>query len=101
MRNPAPEIFLWSRAAIWLAALFSWLAFEPNRHPRADQWDGPWMHDSGWVFDVWGRWDSVWIVRIAESWVPQDRVGCYVRDNARWTALIQVIADAGAGVVAR
>ena len=66
MRNPAPEIFLWSRAAIWLAALFSWLAFEPNRHPRADQWDGPWMHDSGWVFDVWGRWDSVWIVRIAE-----------------------------------
>ena len=33
--GPGPRlgIFLWSRAAIWAAALFAWLVFEPNRHP--------------------------------------------------------------------
>jgi Mannosyltransferase (PIG-V) len=61
------EIFLWSRAAIWAAALFAWLVFEPNRHPRADRWDDPSLtRDLGWVTDVWARWDSVWFLRIAE-----------------------------------
>jgi hypothetical protein len=63
--NPALGIFLWSRAAIWLAALFAWLAFEPNHHPRFHRWDRPWLHDSGWVVDVWGRWDSAWLVQVA------------------------------------
>jgi hypothetical protein len=66
-RGPALEIFLWSRAAIWAVALFAWLVFEPNRHPRADRWDDPSLtHDLGWVTDVWARWDSVWFLRIAE-----------------------------------
>jgi Dolichyl-phosphate-mannose-protein mannosyltransferase len=66
-RGPALEIFLWSRAAIWAAALFAWLVFEPNRHPRADRWDDPALtRDLGWVTDVWARWDSVWFLRIAE-----------------------------------
>jgi len=66
-RGPALEIFLWSRAAIWAAALFAWLVFEPNRHPRADRWDDPSLtRDLGWVTDVWARWDSVWFLRIAE-----------------------------------
>jgi hypothetical protein len=66
-RSPAVEIFLWSRAAIWAAALFAWLVFEPNRHPEADRWDDPSvMRDLGWVTDVWARWDSVWFLRIAE-----------------------------------
>jgi hypothetical protein len=64
-RNPAPGIFLWSRAAIWAAALFAWLAFEPNRHPRAARWDASWLHDSGWVVDVWARWDSKRLLQIA------------------------------------
>jgi hypothetical protein len=66
IRNPAPEIFVWSRLAIWAAALFAWLTFEPNVHPRAARWDAPWLHDSGWVLDVWARWDSKWLVGIAE-----------------------------------
>ena len=66
IRNPAPEIFVWSRVAVWAAALFAWLTFEPNAHPRAARWDAPWLHDSGWVFDVWARWDSKWLVGIAE-----------------------------------
>jgi hypothetical protein len=66
-RGPAVGIFAWSRAAIWTAALFAWLVFEPNRHPRAARWDDPSLtRDLGWVTDVWARWDSVWYLRIAE-----------------------------------
>jgi Mannosyltransferase (PIG-V) len=65
--NPAPEIFLWSRAAIWAAALFALFVFVPNRHPRAARWDDPSLtHDLGAFTDVWARWDSVWFLRIAE-----------------------------------
>jgi hypothetical protein len=65
--NPAPEIFLWTRAAIWAAALFSLFVFVPNRHPRAGVWDDPTLtHDLGAFTDVWARWDSVWFLRIAE-----------------------------------
>jgi hypothetical protein len=65
--NPAPEIFLWTRAATWAAALFSFFVFVPNRHPRAGVWDDPSLtHDLGAVTDVWARWDSVWFLRIAE-----------------------------------
>jgi hypothetical protein len=65
--NPAPEIFLWSRAVIWAAALFALFVFVPNRHPRAARWDDPSLtHDLGAVTDVWARWDSVWFLRIAE-----------------------------------
>ena len=66
-RNPAVEIFLWSRAAIWAAAVFAFLVFEPNRHPEAARWDDPAVtRDLGYVTDVWARWDSVWFLRIAE-----------------------------------
>jgi len=65
--NPVPEIFLWTRAAIWAAALFALFVFVPNRHPRAARWDDPTLtHDLGAVTDVWARWDSVWFLRIAE-----------------------------------
>ena len=58
---------MWSRAAIWAAAVFALLVFEPNRHPEADRWDDPSVtHDLGFVTDVWARWDSVWFLRIAE-----------------------------------
>jgi hypothetical protein len=68
VRRPAVEIFLWTRAAIWAAALFALLVFEPNRHPRADTWDDPaFTRDLGFVTDVWARWDSVWFLKIAED----------------------------------
>lgn len=69
LRRPsaAVEIFLWSRAAIWLGAIFAFAAFEPNRHPRAARWDSPLIHDLGWPLDVWARWDSVFFVRIAAN----------------------------------
>lgn len=65
-RGPALDIFLWSRAAIWLAAIFAFLWFEPNRHPNAARWDSPLLHELGYATDVWARWDSVFFLRIAE-----------------------------------
>jgi Mannosyltransferase (PIG-V) len=59
-------VYLWSRAAIWSAAIFALYWFEPNRHPHADRWDSPLIHDLGSFTDVWARWDSVFFVRIAE-----------------------------------
>jgi 4-amino-4-deoxy-L-arabinose transferase-like glycosyltransferase len=66
-RNPGAEIFLWSRAAIWLAAVLAFAWFEPNRHPLADRWDTPRLHELGWAMDIWARWDSDFFLRIAED----------------------------------
>jgi hypothetical protein len=66
-RNPAAEIFLWSRAAIWVAALAALALLDGSRNPRAGIWDEPALtHDLGGITDVWARWDSVWFLRIAE-----------------------------------
>src|ERR671936_2556567 len=65
-RGPALGIFLWSRAAIWIGAIFAFLWFEPNRQPNAARWDSPLIHDLGYGTDVWARWDSVFFLRIAE-----------------------------------
>lgn len=70
--NPALEIFLWSRLAIWAAAVFAFLWFEPNRHPDADRWDNSFFHDLGWLTDVWARWDSGWFLQIAERGYTAD-----------------------------
>jgi hypothetical protein len=64
--SPAVGVYLWSRAVTWLAAIFAFYWFEPNRNPRAGIWDSPLIHDLGSFTDVWARWDSVFFVRIAE-----------------------------------
>jgi Mannosyltransferase (PIG-V) len=60
-------IFLWSRLALWGAAIFAFLVFVPNRHPDADRWDSERLHELGYGIDVWARWDSDWYLRIAED----------------------------------
>jgi hypothetical protein len=66
--RPVLDLFLWSRAAIWAAVVFAYLAFEPNRHPRANRWDLPELtRESGYLVDVWARWDSVWFLRLAHD----------------------------------
>ena len=63
----AIEIFVWSRLAIWFAAVFAVLTLEPLRNPKAGRWDDPALtHDLGSVTDVWARWDAVHFLRIAE-----------------------------------
>jgi hypothetical protein len=65
--RPALEIFLWSRTAIWLGAVFAFFFFEPNRNPNADRWDTARLHDLGYFTDIWARWDSDFFVRIAQD----------------------------------
>jgi dolichyl-phosphate-mannose-protein mannosyltransferase len=63
----ALNIYLWSRAAIWVAAIFAFFFFEPNRHPDARRWDTARLHDLGYFTDIWARWDSDFFVRIAQN----------------------------------
>jgi hypothetical protein len=65
--NPGLEIFAWSRLALWSALVFALLWFEPKPSPLAVLWDSAWVHDLGFVVDVWARWDSAWFLRIAED----------------------------------
>jgi len=61
------DIYLWSRAAIWIGAIFAFFFFEPNRHPDADRWDTARLHDLGYFTDIWARWDSDFFLRIAQN----------------------------------
>ncbi|HZS62293.1 MAG TPA: glycosyltransferase family 39 protein [Gemmatimonadaceae bacterium] len=61
------RVFLASRLAIWLFALFAFFEFDPNRSVYAGRLDVPRLtHDLGAVTDVWARWDSVPYLQIAE-----------------------------------
>jgi hypothetical protein len=74
----AIEIFVWSRLAIWAAALFALLTLEPMRNPKAGRWDDPSLtHDLGAATDVWARWDSVHFLRIAEHGYSTAEVAFY------------------------
>lgn len=64
---PVLELFLWSRLGIWATVVFAYLWFEPRVHPNVAVWDDPAVtRDLGYLTDVWARWDSVWLLRIAE-----------------------------------
>ena len=60
------DLFFWSRADIWVAALLAYAWFEPKPPPLQARWDDPALHELGWGTDVWARWDSAWYLRIAE-----------------------------------
>jgi hypothetical protein len=66
-RSPVLDVFVWSRLAIWGAALFALLTLEGLRSAQSLRLDDPSLtHDLGAATDVWARWDSVWFLRIAE-----------------------------------
>ena len=95
-RSPALELFVWSRAAIWAAALLAFLWFEPNRHPLAGRWDNPQFHDLGWALDVWARWDSGWFLRIAEDGYSEIHPGTAVF-HPLYPAVVAVLGRAFLG----
>jgi Mannosyltransferase (PIG-V) len=64
--HPAVATFLWSRAAVWLAAIWALVWFEPKPPPLQRVWDVPQLHDLGYGLDVWAHWDSGWFLAIAE-----------------------------------
>jgi 4-amino-4-deoxy-L-arabinose transferase-like glycosyltransferase len=60
------ELFLWTRAAIWLGTLFLYMAVEGGSIPPFHPVGTPLvrLHDVGWGVDVWARWDSGWYLDI-------------------------------------
>jgi hypothetical protein len=65
-RRDALFVFIYSRVAVWVGALFALLTFLPGGDPRSIHRDDPTLiHDLGRFTDVWARWDSVWFIRIA------------------------------------
>jgi hypothetical protein len=62
----ALEIFVWSRLALWLLALFAFVTFSGARNPHAPTAGAETLHDLGAITDVWARWDSALYLRIAE-----------------------------------
>jgi hypothetical protein len=67
LRSPAVEIFVWSRVAIWLGVLLASMWFEPKPPPLARVWDNVRLHDVGHAIDIWARWDSGWLLTIADD----------------------------------
>jgi hypothetical protein len=65
----ALEVFVWSRAAIWLTTLLAYAVFEAQYaqplHPPTAAPEPP--HDVGWGVDVWARWDGGWFTHIAKD----------------------------------
>ncbi len=66
LAEPPSAIFLWSRLAVWGAAIWALVWFTPKPPPLQRVWDDPLLHDLGYATDVWARWDSAWFLRIAE-----------------------------------
>lgn len=58
--SPPVRIFLWSRALIWVAAVYAWMWFLP----RAT--NPPNSADLGYVTQVWSRWDSGFFADLAQ-----------------------------------
>jgi hypothetical protein len=86
-QRQALDIYLWSRAAIWIAAIFSFFFFEPNRHPDASRWDTPRLHELGYFTDIWARWDSDFFLRIAQHGYD----GTSAAFNPLYPALVAVV----------
>jgi hypothetical protein len=86
-QREALDIYLWSRAAIWIAAIFSFFFFEPNRHPDASRWDTPRLHELGYFTDIWARWDSDFFLRIAQHGYD----GTSAAFNPLYPALVGVV----------
>jgi 4-amino-4-deoxy-L-arabinose transferase-like glycosyltransferase len=60
-RLPPPvTVFLWSRALIWITAIYAWVWFVPRAPNPPD------AHDLGYATEVWARADAGWFVSIAE-----------------------------------
>ena len=59
--SPPLRIFVWSRAAIFVFAIYAWMWYLP----RAG--NPPNSHDLGYATQVWSRWDSGWFVAIAHT----------------------------------
>jgi Mannosyltransferase (PIG-V) len=75
----AVEIFVWTRAGIWLAAIFVVTLFDPVSGAFRTPLDPRWDIDVGWGFGLWSRWDSGWFLTIAqEGYVDPERTTAFM-----------------------
>ena len=58
-------IFLFSRAAIWTALVMTWLFSESYNNPLGHT--DKRTHDLGYVLDVLARFDTGWLLGIADK----------------------------------
>ena len=80
----ALEVFVWSRAAIWIAMLLAYATFEARfalpLHPPVKGPEPP--RDVGWGFDIWARWDGGWFTDIARDGYTDPKTGEFVRASS-------------------
>lgn len=60
-------MFLGTRAVLWLIGAVTATAFASHMRPDRARWDDPILHDVGAWLDVWARWDSYWLLEIADG----------------------------------
>ena len=92
----AIELFLWTRAAIWLAAIFVVALFDPVSGAFASvPLDPRWDIDIGWGVGLWSRWDSGWFLRIVEEgYVEPERTTAFF---PLYPLLVKVVGTVLAG----
>lgn len=91
----AIEVFLWTRAGMWLAAIFVVTLFDPVsgafRVPRDPRWD----IDIGWGVGLWSRWDSGYFLQIAQDgYVEPERTTAFF---PLYPLLVKVLGTALSG----
>jgi hypothetical protein len=58
--------FLASRIAVWGVLVYAFLSIPLGLRTAPEEDVPAYTHDLGWLVDVWGRWDSVHFLAIAE-----------------------------------
>ncbi len=106
------RLFVGSRAAIWAAIVIVWLVSESYGNPLGHS--DPRSHDVGYVFDALARWDSGWLLGIADKGYSLDPhayaffplypfavavLGRVLLDNFLLAAVIISLAACGASFV--
>jgi Mannosyltransferase (PIG-V) len=90
----AVEIFLWTRGAIWLAAIFVVTLFDPVANAFQVPMDPRWDIDIGWAIGLWSRWDSAWFLEVAkDGYVTTDHTAFF----PLYPLLVKVVGTAFGG----
>jgi hypothetical protein len=91
----AIELFFWTRAGIWLAAIFVVTLFDPVSGAFRTPIDPRWDIDIGWGIGLWSRWDSAWFLRIVEEgYVEPERATAFF---PLYPLLVKVLGTALSG----
>jgi hypothetical protein len=92
LRDPALEPFVWSRLAIWSAAIVFAFWLRPFDPPARGPAPG---HGAGYALDLWANWDGAWFVQIARhSYATRDGAAAFY---PLYTGLLALLGRAFGG----